>query len=317
MKNAVRQAIVIVAALLLLTQTFAAEKYSVIFHDSYGDSQHLIIHGRLLVSRQSVSQSINDGAMRNVSSSIKTLHNKAGERLAVHFTVGDHSWSTRTDHEGYFSFETATPSDLGMGWHAIETTGATILPPAQLLIVPPENKLGIISDIDDTVVVSEVLNKRKLIANTYFKNPAQRKAVPGVAAFYSSIAQKNVIPDQAPIIYLSASPSQLHDRIQTFLDLNHYPRGVLITKKINKEKEADPWLNQIKFKTQQIELMLQRLPHVRFILVGDDGEKDPETYHGIATRFPERIEAVYIRRVNPDKKRIRYAEQHSLEEVLQ
>ena len=76
-------------------------------------------------------------------------------------------------------------------------------------------------------------------------NPAQRKAVPGVAAFYKTLAQRNPQPDLAPIFYLSASPSQLQERIRAFLDLNHFPDGVLVTKKLNRDKSADPWLDQV------------------------------------------------------------------------
>jgi phosphatidate phosphatase APP1 len=51
-------------------------------------------------------------------------------------------------------------------------------------------------------------------------------------------------------------------------------------------------------------------------LVGDDGEKDPEIYHDIRTRFPSRVEAVWIRRVHPDPARAVFPEQGDLGKAL-
>ena len=54
--------------------------------------------------------------------------------------------------------------------------------------------------------------------------------------------------------------------------------------------------------------IFKRLPHRKFILVGDSGEKDPEVYRFLAKRFPENVAAILIRNVagKPlDEKRMR------------
>ena len=294
----------------------AVDKYVVSFHECYGDTQFMAIHGRLLEMRAQERYSTDDGKLQNLAKSAKTLRNPAIAEYATTVDLASFRWPIKTDGEGYFSYLRATPPDLSPGWHALSVPDARVAAHARLLIVPSANTVGLISDIDDTVVESEVLDKKKLLKNTYLKNPAQRKAVPGVAGFYKTLAQKNPQPESAPIFYLSASPSQLHERIQGFLDINGFPAGVLITKKLNRDKNADPWLDQVEYKTAQIERILLRLPHVRFVLVGDDGEKDPEIYNDIATRFPSRIDSVYIRKVNPDAKRTTYAQQRDLAQAL-
>ena len=294
----------------------AADKYVVSFHECYGDTQFMAIHGRLLEMRAQERYSTDDGKLQNLAKSARTLRNPAIAEYATTVDLASLRWPIKTDGEGYFSYLRATPPDLSPGWHALSVPDARVAAHARLLIVPSANTVGLISDIDDTVVESEVLDKKKLLKNTYLKNPAQRKAVPGVAGFYKTLAQKNPQPESAPIFYLSASPSQLHERIQGFLDINGFPAGVLITKKLNRDKNADPWLDQVEYKTAQIERILLRLPHVRFVLVGDDGEKDPEIYNDIATRFPSRIDSVYIRKVNPDAKRTTYAQQRDLAQAL-
>ena len=123
-------------------------------------------------------------------------------------------------------------------------------------------------------------------------NYAQRQAVAGTAAFYAQLAQRNPRPEAAPIFYLSASPRQRQVGIQVFLDKNKFPRGVLITRKVTGDKTSDPLTDQVRYKVGRIEQLLAALPQVRFVLVGDDGEHDPETYDEIRRLHPQRIEAI-------------------------
>lgn len=44
---------------------------------------------------------------------------------------------------------------------------------------------------------------------------------------------------------------------------------------------------------------MTELPQIRWILVGDDGQHDPEIYDRIAHRYPDRIRVVAIRELTP------------------
>ena len=83
--------------------------------------------------------------------------------------------------------------------------------PAQsdLLLVPPEG-LSIISDIDDTVKVSNVLNKRELLANTFLR---EFTPIEGMAALFRRWGRAH----GAVFHYVSASPWQLQPELQAFL----------------------------------------------------------------------------------------------------
>jgi phosphatidate phosphatase APP1 len=185
-----------------------------------------------------------------------------------------------------------------------------------LLIVPNDNVAGLISDLDDTILVSEVNSTRRLLAKTMLGNPLQREAVPGTAELYRTLAGRNPDPAAAPTFYLSASPRQLHGSIQAFLDHNGFPRGVLITKRVTNDATSEPLRDQVAYKIAKIEEILRRLPDVRFTLIGDDGERDPEVYRQIRERHPARVAAIWIRRVHPDPKRTRYPDQGDLAELL-
>ncbi len=104
--------------------------------------------------------------------------------------------------------------------------------------------------------------------------------------------------------------------IQTFLDKNAFPRGVVITRKITDDKTSDPITDQVKYKVGRIEQFLAALPQVRFVLVGDDGESDPEIYDQVRRLHPDRIEAVWIRKVNQEATRPVYPEQRELATAL-
>ena len=101
-----------------------------------------------------------------------------------------------------------------------------------------------------------------------------------------------------------------------FLDNNRFPRGVLITKKVTNDKTSDPLTDQVRYKVERIEQLLAVLPQVRFVLVGDDGERDPETFDEIRRRHPERIEAIWIRKVKQGVMLPVYPQQRDLAEAL-
>lgn len=50
-----------------------------------------------------------------------------------------------------------------------------------------------------------------------------------------------------------------------------------------------------------IEELLRRYPELRFILIGDSGQKDTEIYREVVERHPDRVLAVYIRDVTGDE----------------
>lgn len=285
---------------------------AVVLYPGYGDAHRTVIEGRVIESESVEPARTTDSRWRNFIRNIRLFFNDEREGRKVEVHAAGRDWSAVTDEEGYFKVTIDAAQPLTPGWRPVTARVRDQRGEGVFLVVPPENTFGIISDIDDTILVSDVTDKDTLLANTFLKNPLQRDAVPGVAGFYRRLAGRNPRPDAAPIIYLSASPRQFHTSIQTFLDFNDFPPGVLITKKITNDRSSDPLLDQIAYKTAKIEEILARLPRVRFVLVGDDGEKDPEIYHDVYTRFPARVEATWIRRVNPDPARTIFPEQRDL-----
>jgi phosphatidate phosphatase APP1 len=302
-------------AALLLPLIAGAESSKVVLYDGYGSGEHFVIEGCVIEADESSQATPGDSASRNLWRNLHAMKRSEREDLALTVKAGAYEAHTISDDEGCFRVEGAPGPPLSAGWYTVTAQGRQAQGRGKLLVVHQTNALGIISDIDDTVLVSEVLDKQRLLAHTFLQNPQQRQAVPGVADFYQRLLGQNAEPDSAPLFYVSASPRQLAGNISSFLSQNHFPQGVLVTKQIDGDG-SDALFDQKQYKIGKIEAIFAALPWVKFVLVGDDGEFDPETYRAIQEKYPRRVIAVYIRKVNPDPKRVVYSGQRDLAGAL-
>ena len=298
------------AFLVLLPLLASAEPNKIVLYDSYGSLERAVITGRVIESTSATEAKISDGWFRNLWRNIGAMMNSEKEGVAIELQLGAQKVRAKSDEEGYFQL-TVPAAALASGWQDIMASGKNSRGAGRLLIVPKANSHGVISDIDDTVVVSDVLSKKKLLENTFLENPLQRKTFVGTAAFYKRLLAANAVADAVPMFYLSASPRQLAENISAFLVQNEFPKGALITKQIS-GADKDPLLDQQKYKAAKIEAIFAAMPWVKFNLIGDDGEKDPEIYRAVQEKFPARVANVFIRKVNPDPARATYAGQLDL-----
>jgi phosphatidate phosphatase APP1 len=151
---------------------------------------------------------------------------------------------------------------------------------------------SVISDVDDTIKISDVLDKRELIRNTFLR---KFRAVEGMAAAYSRWAAAG-----AQFHFVSASPWQLYEPLAAFTQDAGFPGASFHLKQVRLKDSSvlnlleDP----IAYKLVVIEPLMESFPKRRFILVGDSGEKDPEVYGALARKRPEQVMRIYIRDVS-------------------
>lgn len=74
---------------------------------------------------------------------------------------------------------------------------------SHLYTIPSSAKVGVISDVDDTVMITQAPVLWKAAWNLLFLNPFKRSSVPGMSVLFNKIA--DLFPD-APFFYLSTSP---------------------------------------------------------------------------------------------------------------
>jgi len=299
------------ALILTAGDALSRDEIAVAVHHAFGTRRHFTIEGRVLEREDGPEVRPGDSRTTNFLRTVRSLHAEEQKGAALRLRFANHTWELRSDSEGYFALQGETPPQAAPGWHSvhIEVSGDPANTVTKVLIVPDGETIGVISDIDDTVVVSEVGDRTRLLAHTFLENSLQRRAVPGVAALYRGIAARNAHPESAPVIYLTAAPRHLLPAIGEFLAHNNFPVGPIIAKKVTDGGGGDPLLDQERYKLERIEAILSELPDVRFVLSGDDGERDPEVYRKIRERHPTRVEAVYIRRVSGDPSRPTYEDQ--------
>jgi hypothetical protein len=150
--------------------------------------------------------------------------------------------------------------------------------------------LGVISDIDDTIKVTVVLDKKEALRNTFLR-PFQ--PVAGMAKAYERWAQAGAV-----FHYVSGSPWPLYPSLVKWMDETGYPMGGYhlrtIWSAIPKQEELTG--SAAEHKIPAISRILALHPKRTFVLVGDSGEADPEIYGEIARRHPGRIRKIHIRK---------------------
>lgn len=160
------------------------------------------------------------------------------------------------------------------------------------MVLVSEEGLSIISDIDDTIKDSHVLDKQLLVRNT-FVNPLH--SVAGMSDLYQAYAAAN---KTLAFHYVSSSPLQLFPLLTEFLQQEKFPPGSLHLRQIKLIDELfKEGSSSQRHKHKQIRELLKQFPKRRFVLIGDSGEADPEIYADVAKDYPDRIQAIVIRDV--------------------
>ena len=164
----------------------------------------------------------------------------------------------------------------------------------QIFSLEPEG-VSVISDIDDTIKITEVRNRTATLQNTFLR---EFQPVPGMAEFYQTLVRSN----QAAFHYISASPWQLYEPLSAFVASNGFPAGPFELKEFRWKNRTffSLFASPEQYKPAVIMPLLQQFPHRRFILIGDSGERDPEIYGALARQFPGQITQIYIRDVTND-----------------
>lgn len=154
----------------------------------------------------------------------------------------------------------------------------------------------VISDIDDTIKDSSVLDTKTLLRNTFLHEPKIAKGMPELFKQFQQDLESPLFT------YVSSSPIQLLPTLDQFIATN-YPQGFI------KLRQSTAW-NQVlaskeesmAHKKSSITQLLDAYPNKKLILLGDSGENDPEIYLDIVQNYSDRVEAIYIRNVTNEAK---------------
>ncbi len=260
----------------------------------YGTRERLRLSGRVLQDEGFRPTSDRERRWRNLVAFFKRMESDEvpGARLRARY--GHAAAEATSDRQGYFSIDIKARAQAGWNDVALELVRAPRINALGRVLVPPgAAHFGVVSDIDDTIVYSNVLSKWRMLLSIALSNARTRKPFPGVAAFYRALHR-----GVNPVFYVSKSPWNLYAPLVEYLEVQGLPLGPLVLRDFGLRMEKD-------HKARAIDAILRTYPALPFVLIGDSGERDPEIYAQIVRRHPRRIRTVYIRSVDPRPERLR------------
>jgi phosphatidate phosphatase APP1 len=185
-------------------------------------------------------------------------------------------------------------------WHAVELElvhpAAGVRATGKVLVPPASARFGVISDIDDTVIVSGVARKVSMLVRLALSSARTRKPFKGVAAFYRALQAGG-----NPFFYVSKSPWNLYEPLMEFFERQRLPMGPLLLRDYGRHLI---FARGKTHKVVQIDRIFATYPELKFILIGDSGENDPEIYREVVRSHPDRVRAIYIRSVRLEAARL-------------
>jgi phosphatidate phosphatase APP1 len=194
--------------------------------------------------------------------------------------------------------EPGAPFPPGPG--TAEVSVGSVTAAATVLVVAADAPFLVVSDFDDTVAVTHVESKRKLLATTFLEDGDSQPAVPGMASFYRCLAVAGRSPPAFAIV--SGSPAQLAPRLGRFLAKNGFPPAALYLRNLGLDTLTG-------YKEPILRKLAARCPQP-LVLIGDSGEKDPEIYEALSREFPGRVRRIYIRRAGSPGPAARFEDMH-------
>ena len=279
----------------------------IISYRGHGTARRLHLKGRVLEGRPIPPATATDSRWKNILHVLRRIESDELPDVLVRARVGEQEWSARSDEEGYFRFELDLTHSLdgGRRWYPVELElggdvgdGAGDVRATGHVLVPPSTaRFGVISDIDDTVIETGATNLLRMIRIVLLTNAHTRLPFEGAAAFYRAL-QQGVDGDEGnPIFYVSSSPWNFYGLLEEIFTVHEIPAGPLFLKDYGLTSEVLFATGHEEHKLEAIRTLLRTHPELRWVLIGDSGQKDPEIYRSIVRDHPDRIAVIYIRDV--------------------
>ena len=197
------------------------------------------------------------------------------------------------------------------GWLTYHAVSKGHTGKGRIRLIEPEG-ISVVSDIDDTIKVTEVpADQAIVLRNTFCRDFI---AAPGMVERYKELGD-------ASFHYVSGGPWQLYGPLYDFLisspvgfpegtfHLNYFPKNFrtedareLVRRAVMNalEKTSTSLEETYNHKLREINVLMDRFPGRKFILIGDSGEVDPEVYRVIRDKHPQQVQEIWIRDVVND-----------------
>ncbi len=203
----------------------------------YANEQELIVMGHVFKPTQIKDYDFQKKKLKNALSIMNMFQRKTQANADVYLKYGDAKIHTKTLKDGYFKFCIPLNKDENYGWIDYQVSiihqGKTIIS-KESYIRPHKGNLGIISDIDDTFLISYTANSVKKFYYLLFKDVTNRKIFNDVVIHYQALSsagreEKNQLN---AFFYVSSSEWNLYHIIEKFAEIHRLPKAVFLLKDI-------------------------------------------------------------------------------------
>ena len=266
----------------------------------YGSTEWVRVLGRVILAKPGYF----DGAEKSMASKAiadgirgwRNFMSPPINKAEVTVEIGDECYPVTADRGGVV--DVVLPVQLAPGWTTVtlrsEDSEAAVAP---VYIVDPSATVGVVSDIDDTVMVTALPRPFLAAWNTFVLDEHARTPTPGMAVMMDRLAREN---PGSPVLYLSTGAWNVAATLTRFITRNLYPAGPLHLTDWGPTR--DRWFRSgPEHKRTQLERLAKEFPDVSWLLIGDNGQHDEAIYAEFSRTHPANVRAVAIRELSPSE----------------
>jgi phosphatidate phosphatase APP1 len=279
---------------------------SIKLYHGYGHAHNLVIYGNAFKFKAKTTQNYSNNLFVNILYLLRLFILKPYPFVQLRLKFYDQVINQVSEYDGFFRFEWDAGKELTTGWHevsveALDAGGAVIAECIGTVYIPNSTQYAFVSDVDDTIMVSHSATILRRLRELFIKNPHTRKTFPGAQLHYALLALSHTTIDKPnPFFYVSSSEWNLYDYLVETFRFNKLPEGIFLLNQIK------IWTNLIRTgktghegKLLRVMRIISAFPNQKFVFFGDNSQQDPDIYATIIAKYPEKVEAVYIRNIVP------------------
>lgn len=277
----------------------------------FGNQHQITVRGRVMEDRGLAQPEEKANVWKNMGAMLRRYISDNIPAVMVEIEVGNEKVQQLTDDNGIFHLQFSITEAFDRSQNQwVEYTvrlldqltedQGEVTAKGEVLIPSKNSEYGIISDVDDTFMISYSAKVRKKLKLMLTKNAHTRLPFEGVSKFYHLLHKEG----KNPIFFVSSSEWNLYDLLIDFCEYHNIPKGPFLLQPLKASllKLIKSGGGDHNHKLEKMRQILNYYPEMKFILIGDSGQHDPELYAEITREFPDRILSIYIRDVTKKKR---------------
>lgn len=284
-------------------------KTTIKVYNGYGHRHNLVVYGHVYKNRATSKRPFGKSVWANIIHLFKLFIVKPYPAADVMLTFQGKIISSKAEEDGFFKFNWEADTEVEAGWHQVDVAaydadGHEIAVTKGSIYVSSVTQYAFVSDIDDTVLISYSATVFRRLREMLIKSPIRRKLFEESATWYNLLAYSETTEQKPnPFFYVSSSEWNLYSNLELTFKHHKLPEGTFLLSHLKRWYELfSTGKTNHEGKLHRIERVMKVFSNQRFILIGDNTQRDPIIYAKIVSRYPGRIKAIYIRDMRRRKK---------------